>query len=112
MPKEYRFWVYIMASRSLNLYTGVTDSIDRRVKQHKSGEIGGFTQRYKINRLVYYEEYKYVYNAIRREKQIKGLDRKKRISLIESINPTWQDLAEEWNKPIKPLRPVHGDGRE
>ena len=111
MRREYRFWVYIMSSRSRNLYTGMTNGLFDRVMQHKSGKIEGFTKRYRINRLVYYEEYKYVYNAIRREKQIKGLDRKKRIALIESMNPTWADLAEKWGKPIEPLKPVLGDGR-
>jgi putative endonuclease len=100
LPRDYHFWVYIMAGRSRTLYTGMTDSLDRRVMQHKSGEIEGFTKRYHINRLVYFEEYKYVYNAIRREKQIKGLDRQKRLALIESMNPTWQDLAENWGKSI------------
>jgi putative endonuclease len=104
MRREYRFWVYIMASRSRNLYTGVTDSIYHRALQHKSGEIEGFTKRYKINRLVYYEEFKYINNAIAREKQVKGLDRKKRIALIESMNPTWADLAEGWGEAIEPVR--------
>ena len=73
--------------------------------QHKSGEFKGFTQRYRINRLVYYESFQYVNNAIRREKQIKGLDRAKRVALIERENSTWDDLAEEWGKPWTPLTP-------
>ena len=73
----------------------------RRLRlQHKSGKFEGFTKRYRINRLVYYEEYKYVWNAIRRGKQIKGLDRKKRTALIESMNPTWEDLAANRGQPI------------
>ena len=106
--REFRFWVYIMASKSRRIYTGMTNNITKRVLQHKSGEFEGFTQRYKINRLVYLEEYKYVGHAIRREKKIKGLDRAKRVALIESMNPTWEDLAANWGKPIKPLTPrVH-----
>jgi len=92
-----------MASRSRTLYTGITDNIYRRALQHKSGTIEGFTKRYHINRLVYFETFKYVNNAIRREKQIKSWDRAKRLALIESMNPTWLDLAEGWGEPIQPL---------
>ena len=106
MPHEYRFYVYIMASKSRRIYTGVTNDIDRRVAQHKAGEIKGFTQRYKINRLAYYEHFQFVQEAIHREKEIKGLDRAKRVALIERDNPTWDDLADDWGKPIKLLKPV------
>jgi len=85
MPREYRFFVYIMASKSRRIYTGATNNIDRRVAQHKAGEIKGFTQRYKINRLVYYQEFRLIGNAIRREKEIKGWDRAKRVALIAKI---------------------------
>jgi putative endonuclease len=106
MAREWHFYVYILASKSRRIYTGVTNNIGRRVAQHKRGEIEGFTQRYKITRLVYIEEYRYVRAAIRREKQIKGLDRAKRVALIERENPTWDDLAEDWGKPIELLKPV------
>jgi putative endonuclease len=106
MSREYRFFVYIMASKSRRIYTGVTNNIERRAAQHKSGEIKGFTQRYRINRLVYYEVFQYVENAIRREKEIKGWDRAKRVALIEGENPTWDDLAEDWGKAIELLKPV------
>jgi putative endonuclease len=95
MAREYRFYIYIMASKSRRIYTGVTNNLGRRVKQHKAGEIEGFTQRYKINRLVYFEVFQYVANAICREKKIKGLDRAKRVALIERENSTWKDLAED-----------------
>jgi putative endonuclease len=85
-----------MASRSLNLYTGVTNSIYERALQHKSGDIDGFTKKYHINRLVYYEIFEHIGNAIAREKQIKAWTRAKRLALIKSMNPTWQDLAESW----------------
>jgi putative endonuclease len=98
LAAERRYYVYIMASRSLNLYTGITDSVFRRAMEHKSGKIEGFTKRYNINRLVYFEEFQYVGNAIAREKQIKAWTRAKRIALIKSLNPTWQDLAEGWGE--------------
>ncbi len=103
MSREWHFWVYIVASKSRHIYTGMTNDLARRISEHKDGQIEGFTQRYRVNRLVYFERYRYVGNAINREKQIKGLDRKKRIALIEDSNPTWDDLSEEWGKPIELL---------
>jgi putative endonuclease len=100
MREEKRYYVYIMASRSLTLYTGVTGDIYHRALQHKSGEIEGFTKKYHINRLVYYETFKYVNNALAREKQIKAWTRAKRLALIKTMNPTWQDLSEGWGEPI------------
>lgn len=101
MRDEKRYYVYIMASRSLTLYTGVTGDIYHRALQHRAGEIEGFTKKYHVNRLVYYETFKYVNNAIAREKQIKAWTRAKRLALIKSMNPAWQDLAEGWGEPIK-----------
>ena len=106
MAREYRFFVYIVSSKSRRIYTGVTNNIERRVKQHKAGDIEGFTKRYKINRLVHYERFQYIGTAIRREKEIKGWDRAKRVALIERENPTWDDLAADWGKPIELLKPV------
>ncbi len=103
MKREWHFWVYIVASKSRHIYTGMTNNIARRIAEHKSGHIEGFTQKYNINRLVYFEKYRYVGNAINREKQIKVLDRKRRIALIEGLNPTWDDLSEEWGKPVELL---------
>ena len=105
MSHEWRFWVYIMASKSRRIYTGVTNDIERRVNEHKLGLIEGFTRRYRINRLVYRERFRYIDNAIAREKEIKSWDRAKRVTLIESENPTWEDLSLEWGKPIQLLRP-------
>jgi putative endonuclease len=99
--KTKTYYVYIMASRSLNLYTGITNSIYRRALQHKHGEIDGFTKRYNIDRLVYYEVFHQVGNAIAREKQIKAWTRAKRIALIQTKNPTWQDLAEGWGEKFE-----------
>ncbi len=101
MRDEKFYYVYIMASRSRTLYTGVTNRIYRRAMQHKKGEIEGFTKKYHINRLVYYEIFKYVTSAIAREKQIKAWTRAKRLALIESTNPTWQDLAEGWGEKLQ-----------
>src|SRR5208282_5018211 len=68
---------------------------------HKAGEIEGFTKKYHINRLVYYETFKYVNNALAREKQIKAWTRAKRLALIKTMNPAWQDLAEGWGELTK-----------
>src|SRR5579872_612766 len=87
-----------MASRSLTLYTGITNNLEARILQHKRGDVEGFTKRYKINRLVYYETFQFVGNAIAREKQIKAWTRAKRISLIKTLNPAWQDIAEGWGE--------------
>ena len=90
-----------MASRSLNLYTGITNSIYRRALQHKRGEVDGFTRRYNINRLVYYEVFHQVGNAIAREKQIKSWTRAKRIAVIKTKNSTWVDIAEGWGEKFE-----------
>ena len=90
------YYVYILSSRSRNLYIGVTDDLERRVWQHRTGAVPGFTSRYRINRLVYYEDTTSAESAITREKQLKGWRRNRKVELIESVNPTWQDLAEDW----------------
>lgn len=78
------------------LYTGVTNNLGARVFQHKSDQIDGFTRRFRIHRLVYFETFNYVRSAIAREKEIKHWTRQRRIALIESVNPTWEDLATDW----------------
>ena len=95
MP-DYHFFVYIMASKSRVLYVGMTNDLTVRVFQHKTGRHKGFTQRYRVHRLVYFESYRYVNSAIAREKEIKAWRREKRVALIESINPLWDDLAATW----------------
>jgi putative endonuclease len=90
------YYVYIMASRSRRLYTGVTGDLERRICEHRLGVVPGFTHKYRIHRLVYYESTSDVRAAISREKQIKGWLRAKKVALIESVNPTWQDLSEGW----------------
>lgn len=91
-----QFYVYIMTNYSRTLYTGVTNDLERRVYEHKHKLVPGFTQKYNITVLVYYEATPDIRSAIAREKQIKGWLRSKKIALIESVNPEWQDLGAEW----------------
>jgi putative endonuclease len=94
MAESYSYFVYIVASRSRNLCTGVTNDLERRILQHKRGLVSGFTKRYRIQRLVYYEMFGDIKAAIAREKQVKRWNREKRLALIASQNPTWKDLTE------------------
>ena len=87
------YFVYIMASRSRTLYTGVTNDLVRRVNEHKHGHIPGFTMKYRVTRLVYYEATPSISVAIGREKQIKAWRREKKVALIEATNPCWDDLS-------------------
>jgi len=89
------FFVYIMTNTSKTLYTGVTNNLFRRVREHKQGLIPGFTKKYNIKKLIYFENYSSINEAIQREKQIKGWIRTKKINLIESLNPQWKDLSME-----------------
>ena len=93
-----QFYVYIMTNHSRTLYTGMTNDLLRRVAEHKQKLIPGFTARYNITRLVYYEETSDVTSAIAREKQIKGWVRAKKVALIEAANPQWRDLSAEWDE--------------
>jgi predicted GIY-YIG superfamily endonuclease len=87
--------VYIMANKpNGTLYTGVTSNLPRRVFEHRSGAVAGFTSQYGCKMLVWFAQYDDMANAIAREKQIKAGSRKKKLALIESTNPTWQDLYE------------------
>ena len=87
------YWIYILASRSRNLYAGVTNDLQRRMIEHRQGLVSGFTSRYGIFRLVHCEPFADIRDAIAREKEIKGWRREKKIWLIERDNPTWEDLA-------------------
>ncbi len=91
-----QYYVYIMTNRSKTLYTGVTNDLMLRVYEHKNKMVEGFTKKYNITRLVYFEETNDIQSAITREKQIKGWLRSKKIALIESVNPKWKDLSEGW----------------
>jgi putative endonuclease len=92
-----QFYVYILASRSRTLYTGITNNLERRLEEHSAGW-SRFTTKYRIGRLVYYTSFGNPLDAIRAEKQIKSWTRAKRVSLIISINPTWRDLSEDWRR--------------
>jgi len=94
MSKEY--YVYIMTNKSRTLCTGVTNNLMRRVYEHKNKLVPGFTSKYNIKKLVYFESTSDVNQAILKEKQIKGWLGAKKIALIESMNPEWKDLSEEW----------------
>jgi putative endonuclease len=102
MPdREYNFFVYIVASRSLQIYVGVTNSLERRMREHKAKIAGSYTARYNIDRLVYFECFQYVLNAIARETDLKGWNRAKKIALVESVNPTWVDLSQDWGESVR-----------
>jgi len=99
MSRETVRYVYILASHSRVLYTGITSDLRRRMYQHKHGLIPGFTSDYAVNRLVYFESTTHVRAAIERERQIKGWRREKKLRLIESVNAGWLDLSEGWFEP-------------
>ena len=104
------YYVYIMTNRSRTLYTGITNNLERRVYEHKMKLGSGFTARYNINQLAYYESAGDVESAIAREKQIKGWLRAKKIALIESENPGWKDLSLAWTfMDSETLRAAQGD---
>lgn len=92
------YYVYLLTNhpRHTVLYTGITGNLLNRCQQHKQKMVDGFTKRYNADKLVYYEEYDNVYDAIRREKQIKGWTRKKKEALIDKVNSEWQDLFDEF----------------
>jgi putative endonuclease len=90
------YYVYIMTNRSKTLYSGVTNNLYRRVRQHKQGDGSEFCARYRLDRLVYFERFRYVGRAIAREKEIKGWLRVKKSALIVAENPAWRDLSEAW----------------
>lgn len=98
---EKTYYVYILASQRRVLYVGITSHIERRVRQHKSHAFGGFTERYNVTNLVYFERYGSVMKAIRREKELKKWRREKKIALIEGSNPKWRDLSYGWYQPVR-----------
>ena len=92
-----QYYVYIMTNKKRGtLYTGFSGDLEQRVSQHKQKLVPGFTKRYNLTRLVYYDSTTDVYAAMQREKEIKGWRREKKIALIESMNPDWKDLSEGW----------------
>ena len=94
---QRQYYIYLMANKTnTTIYTGVTNGLERRVYEHKNKLLPGFTKKYNINKLVYFEEFDYIYDAILREKQIKAGSRKQKIELIERDNPKWEDLNKGW----------------
>ena len=93
---KMKYYVYILSNkRNGTLYIGVTNSLRRRLEEHKAGLVPGFTKQYNVHLLVYFEEYNDIRDAITREKRLKKWERKWKLELIESINPEWKDLTEE-----------------
>ncbi|MBR9980707.1 MAG: GIY-YIG nuclease family protein [Desulfatitalea sp.] len=90
------YYVYIMSNRSRTLYTGVTSDLRRRVYEHRNKLVPGFTRRYNIDRLVWFDQTNDVHAAIAMEKRIKGWRREKKVVLIEAKNPGWVDLSGDW----------------
>nr|WP_302706874.1 GIY-YIG nuclease family protein [uncultured Dialister sp.] len=92
-------YVYILSNRKHTvLYIGVTNNLQRRLYEHKNEMVDGFTKRYHIHRLVYFEEFDHIDQAIAREKMLKGWRRDRKDALITSFNPEWNDLSEGWEK--------------
>lgn len=95
---EKTYYVYLLTTwNNKVLYTGVTNNLERRIYEHKNKLIDGFTKKYNINKLVYFEVTEDILAAIEREKQIKGWIRIKKNNLIESVNPDWRDLSNDWH---------------
>ncbi len=94
-----QYYIYMMTNASKTLYTGVTNDLERRVREHKTGTGSKFTSRYRIHKLAFYETYDDIRQAIVREKQIKGWLRSRKIALIEERNPQWRDLSVDWLEP-------------
>ena len=93
--RHHNYYAYIMSSLSRTLYAGVTNDLERRVGEHKESKPGSFTARYNVNRLVYFEEFSDINQAISREKEIKSMTRRQKIKLVEAINPEWRDRSQE-----------------
>jgi len=96
MSTDKTYYIYIMTNQSRTLYLGFTNNIRKRVRQHKEGLIDGFTSRYKLDTLVYFETFSDVTSGIAREKQIKRWRREKKLLLITQENPDWRDLSDGW----------------
>src|SRR5277367_3107087 len=96
MARQHSYWAYIMASVSRVMYVGVTNDLEKRVWEHKQKTAKGFTKRYNCTKLVWFEEFREIRDAITCEKRIKGLLRARKIALIEEKNRNWKDLSEGW----------------
>ncbi|HOZ45418.1 MAG TPA: GIY-YIG nuclease family protein [Candidatus Hydrogenedentes bacterium] len=102
MRREHRYYVYLLTNKNDRvMYVGVTNDIDRRIYEHKAKMVRGFTAKYNVNKLVYYEEFGDVRDAIAREKQIKKWRREKKNGLVVACNPEWKDLSDGWFQGVK-----------
>ena len=99
--RELFFYTYIVASRSHTLYIGMTNNIERRIREHRDANSNSFAATYNCNRLVWFERYTTVHLAIAREKQLKGWKREKKLELIQKENPTWIDLSQSWGELLE-----------
>jgi putative endonuclease len=100
--RNHDYWVYILTNKwGTTLYIGITNSLVRRLSQHRFGEVKGFTKRYRRNRLVWLEHFRNVKDAIACEKKLKGWRRSRKIALIEQTNPRWLDLSDDWEQQPK-----------
>jgi putative endonuclease len=101
MPRQRRYYVYMLSSKSRVLYIGVTGALMARVLRHKAGRGSAFTRKYRVNRLVWFQTFEHVGNAISRETEIKAWRREKKVALIRENNPTWEDLAADWGQRVE-----------
>ena len=91
-------FVYILSNWDDSvLYIGVTSNLPKRLYEHRNGLVDGFTKKYNVHKLVYYEETSYLRSALEREKQLKGWTRAKKVALIQTMNPQWKDLSANWD---------------
>ena len=95
-PEVRQFFVYLLASKTRRLYVGMTSNLERRMQEHRSKAVDGFTSRYNVDRLVWYQAIDGAGDAVERERQVKGWRREKKVALIEAENPGWTDLARDW----------------
>ncbi|WP_179007917.1 GIY-YIG nuclease family protein [Winogradskyella forsetii] len=94
----HQYYVYILSNKKNGtLYIGVTNDLERRMIEHKNKLVEGFTSKYNLNKLMYFESFQYVNDAIKREKQLKNWNRQWKIDLIEEANINWIDLSKDWN---------------
>ncbi len=97
MPREHRYYVYLLTNKNDKvMYVGITNNLERRVHEHKTKMVPGFTEKYNVNKLVYFEETHDVRTAIAREKEIKKWRREKKNNLVVTVNPEWKDLSDGW----------------
>jgi len=102
MNKQHNYWVYLMASKSGALYVGMTNNLERRVWEHKQKLVDNFTKKYNCTKLVWFEEFREVRDAIECETRIKDWRRDKKVALIQRVNPFWKDLSEGWLESVTP----------